>query len=393
MKKYAQKGIAVVQAGVWGCDQLGDQGIRTCIRLIRKALPFSVGAVIGLSSPAFAEPQGGQVVGGVGNIQQPGYGHHPDPTAIPESGNRLAALQCGFSRACPFRTALRLRCRTQPYLRPESQSDFRFHRANGRVFLSNPNGIIFGSSARINVGSLFATSLNMEPGDFINGLYEMSVADGESAGVIINQGIINAATGGSVTLVGGAVSNEGLIIADVGYVNLAVGRKAVVDFRGDGSIRFQVDEAVLDNPAGLDVAVNNSGEIRAEGGQVLLSGNAAQDVFTRVVNNDGVIRAGRIDDSGGVIRLVGTGGDVYNRGTLDAVSGNGQGGDIDVLGDRVAIIGDALIDASGATGGGNVRIGGDYQGANPDVQNASHTFVGPDAVIRPMPLMRVMAGG
>ncbi len=176
----------------------------------------------------------------------------------------------------------------------------------------------------------------------------------------------------------------------MGYVNLAAGRKAVVDFRGDGSIRFQVDEAVLDNPVGLDSAVNNSGEIRAEGGQVLLSGSAAQDVFSKVVNNDGVIRAGRIDDSGGTIRLLGSGGDVYNSGTLDASSGSGQGGDIDVLGDRVAITGDALIDASGTTGGGSVRIGGDYQGGNPDVQNASHTYVAlmpPSRLMPPRPEM------
>ena len=50
----------------------------------------------------------------------------------------------------------------------------------------------------------------------------------------------------------------------------------------------------------------------------------------------------------------------------------GEGGDIKVLGERVSIAGNgASIDASGASGGGQIRVGGDYQGANASVQNAS----------------------
>ncbi|MEJ1355336.1 MAG: filamentous hemagglutinin N-terminal domain-containing protein [Candidatus Sedimenticola sp. (ex Thyasira tokunagai)] len=359
------------------CAQKGTDATR----LIQKVLALSAGAIIGMSGPAYSGPEGGQVMGGTGLISLPDAA----TTLIQQQSQNLAIDWQRFNVASNERVLFQQPSASAAVLNrildQNPSQIFGSIEANGRVFLSNPNGIIFGASATVNVGSLFATGLDMSSADFMSGRYEMGLADGESAGVVINRGIISAATGGSVTLVGGAVSNEGLIIADVGYVNLAAGRKAVVDFRGDGSIRFQVDEAVLGNPVGLDSAVSNSGEIRAEGGQVLLSGHAAQDVFTRVVNNDGVIRAGRIDDSGGTIRLLGSGGDVYNSGTLDAVSGSGQGGDIDVLGDRVAITSDAQIDASGTTGGGNVRIGGDYQGANPDVQNASRTYVGSDASI------------
>ncbi|MEJ1436981.1 MAG: filamentous hemagglutinin N-terminal domain-containing protein [Candidatus Sedimenticola sp. (ex Thyasira tokunagai)] len=360
------------------CAQKGTDATR----LIRKVLALSAGAVIGMSGPAYSGPEGGQVMGGSGHISLP----DATTTLIQQQSQNLAIdwqrFNVASNESVLFQQPSASAAVLNRILDQDPSQIFGSIEANGRVFLSNPNGIIFGASATVNMGSLFATGLDMSSADFMSGRYEMGLADGESAGVVINRGIISAATGGSVTLVGGAVSNEGLIIADVGYVNLAAGRKAVVDFRGDGSIRFQVDEAVLGNPVGLDSAVSNSGEIRAEGGQVLLSGHAAQDVFSKVVNNDGVIRAGRIDDSGGTIRLLGSGGDVYNSGTLDASSGSGQGGDIDVLGDRVAITGDALIDASGATGGGSVRIGGDYQGANPDVHNASHTYVGPDAVIK-----------
>src|SRR5207247_9165418 len=33
-------------------------------------------------------------------------------------------------------------------------------------------------------------------------------------------------------------------------------------------------------------------------------------------------------------------------------------------------------------GGGTVLVGGDYHGANPDVQNAQQTIIGPDGIIR-----------
>jgi hypothetical protein len=55
------------------------------------------------------------------------------------------------------------------------------------------------------------------------------------------------------------------------------------------------------------------------------------------------------------------------------------GGEVNVLGDKVGLIG-ANINASGLNGGGNVRIGGDYQGKG-QVPNASRTFVSSDSVI------------
>jgi len=306
--------------------------------------------------------------------------------------------------------------------------------ANGRVFLANPNGLIFGRTATVNVGSLVAASLEMDPAKFMEGSYEMGLPDGKSPGSVINRGMIKAATGGTVTLVGGAVSNEGLIVADVGYVHLASGRKAVVDFEGNGLIRFRVDEALLGNDSGAQAAVANSGEIRAEGGTVVLAGHTARDVFSQVVNNEGVVHAGSIDKSGGKIRLTGLGGLVANSGSLDAsgVDGGsveivgeqitqsgsivadgsagdggrvklesadttlltgtsitsarsnvgGKGGSVQLLGDKVGLLENAEVDASGEQGGGEVLVGGDYQGKNPDIKNASQTYVGAETSIK-----------
>ncbi|WP_019622887.1 beta strand repeat-containing protein, partial [Amphritea japonica] len=245
------------------------------------------------------------------------------------------------------------------------------------MVLQNRNGMVFGPDSTVNVNSFVATTLDIDDTAFQTGQLLMD-ANG-STGVIVNQGLIQAATGGSVVLVAGQVENQGVILAEKGRVELASGSAVTIDFDGDGLLQLRVDEATS---SGTGDAVTNTGLIEANGGEVYLTAKAARDVFTRVVNNSGVIRAGGVENQDGVIRLVGEGGDTFNSGSLIANSADGRGGVIDVLGERVALTGNALIDASGKTGGGQVRIGGDYQGSNPDITNASDTFVGSEVEIK-----------
>jgi hypothetical protein len=53
-----------------------------------------------------------------------------------------------------------------------------------------------------------------------------------------------------------------------------------------------------------------------------------------------------------------------------------------VLADTVTLTDGAAIDASGATGGGEILIGGDYQGMNPEVLNAWSTTLAAGASVR-----------
>lgn len=255
--------------------------------------------------------------------------------------------------------------------------------ANGRVFLINPNGIIFGASSRINVGSLVASSLDIADVDAATGRYSFSTA-ADRSGAISNSGQIIAADGGSVTLLGGSVANNGLIVADFGSVNLGAGRAATLHFDGDGLVRFEVDAGLLSSANGAGAAVDNTGEILANGGQVLLTARAASDVIARAVNNDGVIRAARVENAGGRIRLVGAEGVVVNSGTLDAagVDASSSGGEVQVLGNHVELTGTSLVDVSGSAGGGTALIGGSFRGEDPAVLNAQQTDVLAGAVIR-----------
>ena len=73
-------------------------------------------------------------------------------------------------------------------------------------------------------------------------------------------------------------------------------------------------------------------------------------------------------------------GDNLLSGQLSVDGATGKAGRIEMTGDRVGFF-DAKVTADGATGGGEVLVGGDYQGLNPLVQNASRTFVSKDSEI------------
>ncbi|HEY6280335.1 MAG TPA: filamentous hemagglutinin N-terminal domain-containing protein, partial [Burkholderiales bacterium] len=80
--------------------------------------------------------------------------------------------------------------------------------SNGRVFLINPNGILFGTNARIDVAGLVASTLNLSNQDFIAGRMNF-VGDPARAAAVVNQGRITASEGGRVYLLGSAVDNQG----------------------------------------------------------------------------------------------------------------------------------------------------------------------------------------
>lgn len=167
--------------------------------------------------------------------------------------------------------------------------------ANGRVFLVNPNGVLFGSGAQVQVGGLVASTLDIDPLDFARGSYRFK-ANGQPAAVI-NQGSIIAADGGAVALLGGRVSNEGVIVARQGSVALAAGNAMTLDFAGDGLLNVQVDSSAA------DALVENHKLIRADGGKVLLTADAGNALIKTVVNNTGVIEARTLGQKNGKIML------------------------------------------------------------------------------------------
>ena len=246
--------------------------------------------------------------------------------------------------------------------------------ANGQVFLSNPNGVLFAPGASVDVGALFATTLSIADRDFLAGRYNFYNAGG--AGSVVNQGVITAT--GYAALAGPQVRNDGIIVARAGTVALAAGERVALDMVGDGLIKVSVDQAAM------NASAINTGRIEADGGNVVLTARSANALLDTVVNNTGIIRAKSLVERNGEIVLDGgSAGVVANSGTLTVAGtdAGATGGTVKVLGDKVALFSGTRIDASGDAGGGSVNVGGNYQGQGP-LQNASQTIVARDAAIK-----------
>lgn len=204
--------------------------------------------------------------------------------------------------------------------------------ANGQVFLINPNGVIFGKDAQVNVGGLVASTLNISDEDFKNG--NMKFAAGQASGEVLNLGSLQAAEGGYVALLGKTVKNNGVIKANLGSASLAAGDAVTLDFSGDGLINVQVTKSAV------KALVENKGLVAADGGSVLMSARASNALLDTVVNNDGIVQAQTIGNREGKIFLDGgfEGGTVDVAGTLDASApSTGNGGFIETSGANVKI--------------------------------------------------------
>ena len=248
--------------------------------------------------------------------------------------------------------------------------------ANGQVFISNPAGVLFGPTAQVNVAGLVATTQAISTDDF--NTFGAALAVNGHQGAVVNQGQITAALGGYIALLAPEVRNEGVLLAREGTVALAAGSKTVLQFADSKLVSVLIEQSVM------DALVVNKQVIRADGGLVILSARSANAILGSVIQQSGTIetlslvnREGRVFLDGGTQGLVDMGGQISAAG----VAAGSKGGEVVVTGDKVTLSGQARVDASGQAGGGQVLIGGDWQGQNPLIRQANEVIVKPGAVL------------
>ncbi|MCV2422788.1 YDG domain-containing protein [Paucibacter sp. DJ2R-2] len=261
--------------------------------------------------------------------------------------------------------------------------------SNGQVWLLNPNGVLFGRDARVDVASLVTSTLRINDNDFLAGRYRFESQTGD-AGVLRNEGVIRSSLGGHVVLLGSRVENAGSIEAPQGQVALAAARQVELVDTGAPNLRVQVDV-----PAG---EVLNLGQLQAHGGRI--------DVHAATVNQQGLVKAdtlstdaqGRIvlkasevlnlaDSSqiradgltGGTIQLDASQGTAWVRGQVSAQGSQGQGGELKLLGQQIGVLDGAQLNVSGQSGGGTLLVGGGAEGKDASVPNARAVYVGEQA--------------
>ncbi|WP_275405502.1 two-partner secretion domain-containing protein [Burkholderia territorii] len=209
--------------------------------------------------------------------------------------------------------------------------------ASGRVFVVNPNGILIGNQAKINVGSLVASSLNVSNDDFLAGRLNFS---GNTQAKVVNEGRIDASE--SVALLGPRVENRGTIHSQRGSVALAAADGVSLSFAGNG-LQVKLTRG------SLQALVENGGMIISDNGDVMLSA-WARDALTRaVVNQTGKIEAGGMGQLRG-IRIASEGSGTVTAGgdmRLTGSNANGPERSIEVSAQGIRIADGARFDTAG----------------------------------------------
>ncbi len=310
------------------------------------------------TAPAWALPTGEQLVAGQATVSIPAA----NLVQIQQSSQKAVINWQGFSVATGeqvniqqpnAQAALLNRVVGQDASQIQGQIN-----ANGQVYLVNPNGVIFGQTARVDVGGLVATTHSMSNADFLSGTNHFT--QNGMTGAVENHGTINTPEGGVVALIGNQVSNDGTISTPKGTTALAAGKTVDLDFQGNGLVEVKVSEAAL------NAQITNRGAIQADGGRVVLTAQAAGQLIDTVINQQGIVRAqSMVERNGEIILDGGNSGTVQVSGTLDAGSSNlglnssTTGGKISVTGEQVQINNGAIVTASGNTG--NAIVIGDKQ--------------------------------
>src|SRR6185369_5983557 len=127
--------------------------------------------------------------------------------------------------------------------------------ANGRVFVINRDGVLFGPGAVINTSGFLATTSDIRNSDFMAGRMNFNIP-GRPDASIVNQGRITATSGGFAALVAPGVRNSGTITATLGTVALASGNSFTLDMYGDKLITLAVGDSIANTV--IDVATGRS---------------------------------------------------------------------------------------------------------------------------------------
>ena len=265
--------------------------------------------------------------------------------------------------------------------------------ANGRVYLINQNGIMFGAGAQVNVGGLVASSLNIAQSAITNGIAQTVTGDQnvpsfvpfmDATGAPLTSGDVTVAKGATLQSKGGQiflfapnVTNEGTISTPDGQTILAGGTSVYLATSSDPSVRgitVAVDGAgTVTNGNAANATVTDPsqlvGQIVAQHGNITLMGLA--------VNQQGLVSANTSVEENGSILLV-----AANRaqgGTLTVAQNSVTQAALDLSDTSQAVDATAQQKSAVTLQGANVNVLG---GASITATSGSVTITGSTAAVQ-----------
>lgn len=350
-KRRREMVVSEITTGVGRARSGGTGDVSTPLRRGRTLALSMQSGLIMMAHPALAAglPVGGQIVGGSGSIQTP-------------SGSQMNVHQNSQNMIVNWHSFDIGQGNTVQFWQPDSSSVALNRvtggsgskimgnlKANGQVFLVNPNGVLFGKGSSVNTAGFVATTRDIRNEDFMNGRY--TFRDGGKAGAeIISQGSLTTTPGGYIVLAADRVSQQGTVRTPDGRTVLAAGQQVTLQLDNGGLTSVQVSGEVV------NALVENRGLVSATNGQVYLTALGRDMLLNTVLNVSGVVEAGGMSHRDGNIVLDGgNSGVVHLSGSLGADSTAGRGGS---------------ITATGVQGGGEVYVGGGWQGKDSHIKNA-----------------------
>ncbi|MEQ8960569.1 MAG: hypothetical protein RLP02_22045, partial [Coleofasciculus sp. C2-GNP5-27] len=230
-------------------------------------------------------------------------------------------------------------------------------------------GIGFGDNLWFNAfGGNEYQQLVGEPSQFMFGLSQ--------PGSIINAGDLAVSPGQNLRLLAGSVINTGQLTASGGQITIAAipGSNRVMISQPGQVLSLEVElpmqesgEVLPFTPLDLASLLTGSGETLNTGVEVTSSGTVQlTDSGTIIPNQAGIaVVSGTIDVAAVAVQ------DLENASLI--------GGNVNLFGEKVGLF-DVNINASGVKGGGQVLVGGEYQGQG-NVFTSQRTFISENSTI------------
>lgn len=319
-----------------------------------------------VSGTAAALPEGATVVNGTVNINTSG-----NTQTITQGSNRAIINWNGFNidvgELVHFVQPSSISAILNRVVGQDPSQILGSLRANGQVFLINPNGVIFGQTANVDVGSLVVSTLSITDDDFLAGNLNFAQEADKDLAAVINHGTIKIDENGFLVFTGPMLANDGIILAKVGQVAMAAGTQSTISFDPTGMIQIALPDAAQTQSGIVSLSQELAGNILSNvvGTSITQAGQIVErDDRTflevecgTVVQAGDVVVDGRAGVDAGAVIIDSSANTILSSNSTISASGDGlnsNGGTVLVLSDGAAVseTGSIIEARGGETGDG-----------------------------------------